>query len=94
MHVAASLRAGSNESSRSDANDSDSGLICGGGTGDVDVARQRPRNFKVPSFTCGFLDPSAGKVSGRMSANVVYNGIVRGVYSRSRIRTYRRKYST
>lgn len=49
--VAASFRAPSTESSRRAARDSDTGLICGGGTGAVDVARHLPKNFRVPSLT-------------------------------------------
>ena len=70
-HMAASLRAPSKLSSRSVERGSVSNLICPGCTGVEDVERHRPRNFKVPSFTCGFLFPNAGSKSGIMSGRIV-----------------------
>ena len=71
QQTAASFLAPSNESSKRDARASDNGLICGAGMAVGDEERHRAMNFKVPSFTCGFLEFSAGRVSGRISARFV-----------------------
>lgn len=65
--VAASFLAPSNESSSKVASCSENGLICGGWIGVEEVERQRVRNLREPSFTCGFFEPRAGVTSPRIS---------------------------
>lgn len=61
--IAASFLAPSNESSSKVASCSESGLTCAGWTGVEEVERQRTRNLREPSFTCGFFEPRAGVTS-------------------------------
>lgn len=65
--VAASFLAPSNESSSKAASRSESGLICAGWIGVEDVERQRTRNLREPSFTCGFFELRVGFTSPMMS---------------------------
>lgn len=69
--LAASFLAPSKLSSRSVARVSANGLTCGGCIGEVADANDRPRNFRVPSLTCGFLEDRAVPRSGIISARVV-----------------------
>jgi len=65
--VAASFLAPSNESSSKVASCSERGFICPGWIGTGEVERQRARNLREPSFTCGFFEPRVGVTSPRIS---------------------------
>jgi hypothetical protein len=65
--VAASFLAPSNESSSKVASCSERGFICPGWIGVGEVERQRTRNLREPSFTCGFFELRAGVTSPRIS---------------------------
>jgi len=67
---AASFLAPSNESSSKLASCSERGLTCPCWTGVGEVERQRTRNLREASFTCGFFEPRAGVTFPMISLRV------------------------